>query len=149
MFSFLFFFFQSMYCLFKKNVRSFFLFFFSYAVFNNVQVSSSFFFFFFFFVFLHFHCPVAFRFCFHFFSFLFSFFFHNKLLIQCHFFFSNLYLPLCLYLNTITIGSLPSLFNFNLQYHKLSLIYNTTFSIAYEHSSSFLFLFTKYPGFFF
>ena len=52
-------------------------------------------------------------------------------------FFSTLYLPLCLYLNTITIGLLPSLFNFSLQYHKLSLIYNTTFSIAYEHSTSF------------
>ena len=63
-------------------------------------------------------------------------------------FFSTLYLPLCLYLNMITKGSPPSLFNFSLQYHKLSLIYNTTFSIAYEHSSSFFFLFTKYPGFF-
>ena len=70
------------------------------------------------------------------------------MLIQCPFF-STLYLPLCLYLNTITIGSLPSLFNFSLQYHKLSLIYNTTFSIAYEHSTSFFFLCTKYPGVFF
>ena len=48
------------------------------------------------------------------FSFFFFFFFHNKLLIQCPFFFPTLYLPLCLYLNTITIGSLPSLFNFSL-----------------------------------
>ena len=48
------------------------------------------------------------------FVFIFFFiFFHNKLLIQCPFF-STLYLPLCLYLNTITIGSLPSLFNFSL-----------------------------------
>ena len=67
------------------------------------------------------------------------------------FFFSTLYLPLCLYLNTITKGSPPSLFNFSLQSHKFSLIYNTTFSIAYEpsSSSSFFFLFTKYTGFFF
>ena len=44
----------------------------------------------------------------------FSFFFHNKLLIHCPFFFFNLIsVSLCLYLNTITIGSLPSLFNFN------------------------------------
>ena len=42
----------------------------------------------------------------------FSFFF----IINCSFnvpFFSTLYLPLCLYLNTITIGPLPSLFNFS------------------------------------
>ena len=104
MFSFLFFFFQSMYCLFKKNVLSFFLFF-SYAVFNNVQVSS-------FFSFRLFSI-VLYVFVFVFFWFLFFIFFHNKLLIQCPFF-STLYLPLCLYLNTITIGSLPSLFNFSL-----------------------------------
>ena len=55
---------------------------------------------------------------------------------------------LCFYLKTITIGSLPSLFNFCLQYHKLSLIYNKTFSIAYEHSSSF-FLAQNIPGVFF
>ena len=63
-------------------------------------------------------------------------------------FFSTLYLPLCLYLNTITIGPLPSLYNFSLQYHKLSLIYNTTFSIAYEHSS-FFFPFHKISRVFF
>ena len=74
-----------------------------------VQQCSSFFFFFSFRLF--FYCPVRFCFCFHFFFF---FFFHNKLLIQCPFFFSTLYLPLCLYLNTITIGLLPSLFNFSL-----------------------------------
>ena len=121
-------------------VLSFFLFF-SYAVFNNVQVSLLFFFLsvpsslscrFFFFLFFS---------VFIFFLFIY-FFFHYKLLIQCPLFFSTLYLPLCLYLNTITIGSLPSLFNFRLQYHKLSLIYNTTFSIAYEHSSSFFFYFS-------
>ena len=49
------------------------------------------------------------------FSFSFSFFFF---IINCPFnvpfSFSTLYLPLCPYLNTITIGSLPSLFNFSL-----------------------------------
>ena len=112
-------FFQSMLCCtvyFTKNVCFFFLFFPLYAVFNNVQVSLSFFFLFVFFFFLHFHCPVAFCFCFglHFFFLFFFIFFHNKLLIQCPLFFSTLYLPLCLYLKTITIGSLPSLFNFSL-----------------------------------
>ena len=106
-------------------------------MFNNVQVSLSFFFLFvFFFVFLHFSPFSLFWFWF---SFLFSFFFF---IINCSFnvpFLSTLYLPLCLYLNTITKGSPPSLFNFSLQYHKLSLIYNTTFSIAYEHSSFFFF----------
>ena len=59
----------------KMSVLSFFLFFFPYAVFNNVQVSLSFFFFlFFFFLFLHFHCPVAFCFCLVFISFFFFFF---------------------------------------------------------------------------
>ena len=107
MFSFLFFFFQSMYCLFKKMfVLSFFLFFMC-----CVQQCSSFFFFFFFPSF--FYCPVRFCFCFGFSFLFFFFFFHNKLLIQC-LFFPTLYLPLCLYLNTITIGSLPSLFNFSL-----------------------------------
>ena len=92
MFSFLFFFFQSMYCLFKKNVRSFFLFF-SYAVFNNVQVSL---------LFLSFFFSVPFSlscsfFLFVFFLSSFSFFFlHNKLLIQCPFF-STLYLPLSVF----------------------------------------------------
>ena len=80
-----------------------------------------------------------------FFLLFFSFFFF--FIINCSFnvlFFSTLYLRLCLYLNMITKGSPPSLFNFSLQYHKLSLIYNTTFSIAYEHS----FLFTNFPFFF-
>ena len=139
-------FFQSMYCLFYWKCLFFLSFFSPYAVFNNVQVSLSFFFTFCFFLFLHFHCPVAFCFWY---SFLFSFFFfYNKLLIQCPLFLT-LYLPLSLYLNTITIGSLPSLFNFSLYYHKLSLIYNTTFSIAYEHSSSFFFFSQNIPGFFF
>ena len=64
-----------------------------------------------------------------FFVFLFfSLFFPNKLLIHCPFFFPTLYLPLSVfYLNTITIGSLPSLFNFNPWYHKLSLVYDKTF----------------------
>ena len=76
-----------------------------------VQQCSSFFSFFFFPSF--FYCPVRFCFCFHFFFFI--FFFHNKLLIQCPFFFFNLIsTSLCPYLNTITIGSLPSLFNFSL-----------------------------------
>ena len=83
------------------------------------------------------------------FSFFFSFFFF---IINCSFnvpfFFSTLYLPLCLYLNTITIGSLQSLFNFSLYYHKLSLIYNTTFSITYEHSASFFFFAQNIPFFF-
>ena len=70
-------------------------------------------FFFFFFCFSPFSLSCSFLFLF-WSSFLFSFFFHNKLLIQCPFFFSTSYLPLCLYLNTITIGSLPSLFNFGL-----------------------------------
>ena len=119
----------------KMSVLSF-LFFFSICC---VQQCSSFFSFFFFPSFFPLSCR---------FLFLFSFFFF---IMNCSFnvpFFSTLYLPLCLYLNTITIGSLPSLFNFSLYYHKLSLIYNTTFSIAYEHSS-FFFLFTKYPGVFF
>ena len=150
MFRFLFFFFSIyvvMYCLFKKNVLSFFLSFFSYAVFNNVQVSS----FSFFFSFRLFSIGLyVFVFVFIFFLlFFFSFFFF---IINCSFnvpyFFSTLYLPLCLYLNMITKGSPPSLFNFSLQYHKLSLIYNTTFSIAYEHSSSFFFFLQHIPGFF-
>ena len=126
MFSFLFFYFSIYVLSIKKMfVLSFFFFF--------HMLCSSFFFFFFFF-------PSFFLFCT--FLFLFSFFFF---IINCSFnvpFFSTLYLPLCLYLNTITIGSLPSLFNFSLSYHKLSLICNTTFSIAYEHSSSFSFYFS-------
>ena len=77
-----------------------------------VQQCSSFFSFFFSFRLFLLSCTFLFLFSF-FFSFFFLFFFHNKLLIQCPFF-STLYLPLCLYLNTITIGSLPSLFNFSL-----------------------------------
>ena len=122
-----------------KNVRSFFFLFFICCVQQCSSYSSLFFLLsvpsslscsFFLFVF----------FCSHFFSFFFF-------IINCSFnvpFFSTLYLPLCLYLNTITIGSLPSLFNFSLQYHKLSLIYNATFSIAYEHSSSSSFYFSFY-----
>ena len=75
------------------------------------------------------------------FVFAFNFFFFF-FIINCSFnvpFFSTLYLPLCLYLNMITKGSPPSLFNFSLQYHKSKLIFNTTFSIAYE----------QYPGVFF
>ena len=93
----------------KMSVLSFF--FFLYAVFNNVQVSLSFFLFLFF-CFSPFSLSCSFLFLFRF-SFLFSFFF---LIINCSFnvpFLSTLYLPLCLYLNTITIGSLPSLFNFS------------------------------------
>ena len=45
--------------------------------------------------------------------FFFSFFFHNKLLIQCPFFFQP-YIYLSVFTLTITIGSLPSLFNFSL-----------------------------------
>ena len=95
MFSFLFFFFFNLSTVYlKKNVRSFFLFFFSYAAFNNIQVSFLSFFLFFF----HLHCPVAFfSFCFFlfsFFTFFFFFFIHNKLLIQCLFFFLTLSLPL-------------------------------------------------------
>ena len=47
------------------------------------------------------------------FSFFLIFYFHNKLLIHCPFFSNLISTSLCLYLNTITIGSLPSLFNFN------------------------------------
>ena len=96
----------------KMSVLSFL--FFLYAVFNNVQVSLSFFFLFlFFFCFSPFSLSCSFLFLF-WFSFLFSSFFF---IINCSFnvpFLSTLYLPLCLYLNTITIGSLPSLFNFSL-----------------------------------
>ena len=90
---------------FTKNACSFFLsFFLLYAMFNNVQLLS--------FCFLcpFFHCPVAF--CFGF-TFFFPFF-HNKLLIQCPFFSNLISTSLCPYLNTITIGTLPSLFNFSL-----------------------------------
>ena len=84
-------FFQSMFCLFKKNVCSFFLFFFICCV---QQYSSVFSFFFSFFFPSSLSCSFLF---FLFFSILifFSFFFiHNKLLIQCLFFFLTLSLPL-------------------------------------------------------
>ena len=136
MFSFLSSFFQSMYCLFKK------MFFLSFFFFHMLCSTMFKFLFSFFFFLFHLHRPVTFfSFCF----FLFSCFFFFFFIINCSFnvpFFSTLYLPLCLYLNTITIGSLPSLFNFSLHYHKLTLIYNTTFSIAYEHSSSSFFYFS-------
>ena len=70
----------------KMSVLFFFLFF---PICCIQQCSSFSFFFFFFFFFLHFHCPVAYCFCFgfHFFFLFFFIFFHNKLLIQCPFFF--------------------------------------------------------------
>ena len=129
----------------KMFVLSFFFFFFFHMLCSTIF---KFLLLFFLSVFFLLSCTFLFLFSSFFFLFLFSFFF----IINCSFnvpFFSTLYLPLCLYLNTITKGSPPSLFNFSLQYHKLSLIYNKTFSIAYEHSSSsFFFLFTKYPGLF-
>ena len=97
----------------KLSVLSFFFF-----LFHMLCSTMLKFLFFLFSFFFHLHCPVAFFFllvffCFHFFlSFFFSF--HNKLLIQCLFFFNLISTSLCPYLNTITIGSLPSLFNFNL-----------------------------------
>ena len=51
------------------------------------------------------------------FIFLFFLVFHFFFIINCSFnvpFFSTSYLPLCLYLNMITKGSPPSLFNFSL-----------------------------------
>ena len=148
-----------------KNVQFSFLLFFNLcsdvlSILLKMSVLSFFFFFFF-----HMLCTTMFKFlllffrlfllsCTFLFLFLFSFFFFPFFffIINCSFnvpFFLTLYLPLCLYLNTITIGSLPSLFNFSLQYHKLSLIYNTTFSIAYEHSTSFFLFFAQnIPGFF-
>ena len=97
-------FFSSMYCLFfLKNVCSFLSFFFLCAVFNSVQIS-------FFFFLVSFHCPVP--------------FFKKKIIINCSFtilffffFFNLISASLCLYLNSITIGSLPSLFNFNPFFH--------------------------------
>ncbi len=92
----------------KKNVRCFFLSFF------YVLCSTMFKFLFFFFL-SHFHCPAAFFFLVFFFLFSFFCFF---LIINCSFnvpCFSNLIsTSLCPYINTITIGSLPSLFNFDL-----------------------------------
>ena len=112
-------------------VLSFFLFFIC-----CVQQCSSFFFFFSFRLFSIVLYVFFFVFIF-FLLFFFSFFFIINCSFNVPYFFSTLYLPLCLYLNMITKGLPPSLFNFSLQYHKLSLIYNTIFSIAYEHFSSF------------
>ena len=79
----------------KMSVLSFFLF--SYAVFNNVQVSLSFFFLFVFFCFSPFSLSCSFLFWF-WFSFLFSFlFFHFFFIINCsfnvHFFFQPYIYP--------------------------------------------------------
>ena len=142
MLSFLFFFFFNLCTVYiTKIVCSFFLFFFLFHMLCST-ISSVFSFFFLFF--FHLHCPVAFFFfLFSVFIFFFLFFFF-RFIINCSFnasfFFNLISTSLCPYLNTITIGSLPSLFNFDLKYHKLSLIYNKTFSITYEHSS-FFFLF--------
>ena len=104
----------------KMSVLSFFSFFLLYAVFSNVQVSFPFF------SLSFFHCPVPFFFLFFFFLFSFFFsFFHNKLLIHCPFFFNLISTSLCLYLNTITIGSLPSLFNFCLYFRKIKTFLNS------------------------
>ena len=73
----------------KKNVCSFFVFFY-------MLCSTMFKFLFFFFSLSFFHCPVPFCFCFCFLFFSFFFFFHNKLLIQCPFF-PTLYLPLSVF----------------------------------------------------
>ena len=61
------------------------------------------------------------------FLFLFSFLFFFFTIINCSFtvlFLNLIPASLCLYLNTITIGSLPSLFNFNLYFRKISQVYN-------------------------
>ena len=94
----------------KMSVLSFFFSFFHMLC----STMSKFLLFLFFFFPSFFYCPVRFCFCFHI---LFTFFFHFFFIINCSFnvpFFSTLYLPLCLYLNTITKGSPPSLFNFSL-----------------------------------
>ena len=108
------FFFQSMYCLyFEKNVRSF-LSFSCFFIFFNMLCSTVFKFPFF--SSLSFsHCPAPFCFCF-FFPF-FSFFFIINCSFTVHFFLNLISTSLCLYLNTITIGSLPRLFNFNPYFH--------------------------------
>ena len=92
---------------FTKNVCSFFLFFSFYMLCSTM------------FKFLLFFFPRLFSIVLYVFVFIISFFFfsffHNKLLIQCLFLFFNLIsTSLSPYLNTITIGSLPSLFNFSL-----------------------------------
>ena len=97
MFSFLFIFFFNLCTVYLKKCSFFLSLFFFFFICCVQQYSSVFSFFFLFF--FHLHCPVAFFFSFRFFSvfIFFSFFFfsfHNKLLIQCPFFFSTLYLPL-------------------------------------------------------
>ena len=67
--------------IFLKNVRFFLSLFFSYVVFNGVQVSFPF-------LFVFFHCPVPF-----------FLFLNNKLLIHYPFFFQTLYLPLSVFLS--------------------------------------------------
>ena len=129
---------------FTENVCSFFLFF----PICCVQQCSSFSFFFPFCLFFIVLYVFVFIFI-YFLLFFLSFFFIINCSFNVSFFFSTLYLPPCLFLNMITKGSPPILFNFSLQYHKLSLIYNTTFSIAYEHSPSFYFFSLNIPSFFF
>ena len=115
-------FFFSMYVLsvLLTNVRSFFLFFY-------MLCSTMFKFLFFFFSVLFPLSCTFFCFCFPFFSLFFHnkllihcTFFHNKLLIHCPFFFNLISPSLYLYLTTITIGSLPSLFDFNLYLCKIN-----------------------------
>ena len=97
--------------------------FFNSFFFFYMPCSTMFKFLFFFFSLSFFHCPVTFCFCFcfHFFSFFF--------IINCSFnvplFFNPISTSLCLYLNTITIGSLPSLFNFSLYFRKIKTFLNS------------------------
>ena len=65
------------------------------------------------------------------------------MLIQCPFFFNLISTSLCLYLNTINIVSLPTLFNFSLYFREIK-----TFSIANVYSS-FFFLAQNIPVVFF
>ena len=107
----------SIYVLSIKKKCSFFLsLFFSYAPFNNIQVTFLSFFFFFFPSSLSYSFFFLFFFCFHFFFFFFFFFrfIINFSFNVFSFFFNLISTSLCPYLNTITIGSLPSLFNFDL-----------------------------------
>ena len=116
MFSFLFFFFPIyVLSISLKNIHSFLSFFY-------MQCSTVFMFPFFSSM-SFFHFPVPFFV----FLFFFFFFFHNKLLLHCTFLKNPISASHCLYPNSITIGSLPRLFNFNPWYHKLSLVYNKTF----------------------
>ena len=95
------FFFQLL-SIFLKNVRS--VLFFSICC---VQQCSSFFF----------YSSLSFFIVLSLFPFIF-FIFYNKLLIHYPFFSNLISASLCLYLNRITIGSLPLLFNFNPYFHK-------------------------------